>query len=108
MFSVSGVSSGRRDGGWPIGDPAATANSILDLEDVMEGLVGVVPRLLSARHVAEQTGLSLYRVYELARLGILPHKRLGRSVVFTADAVAGFLNGSDQNSSSGSTPTSTR
>lgn len=54
-----------------------------------------LPRLLSAQQVAAETGLSAYRVYELARLGKLPHRKLGRSVVFTREALADFLRGSD-------------
>ncbi|MBA3555496.1 MAG: helix-turn-helix domain-containing protein [Gemmatimonadales bacterium] len=54
-----------------------------------------LPRLLSARQVAAETGLSAYRIYELARLGKLPHRKLGRSVVFTREALADFLRGSD-------------
>jgi excisionase family DNA binding protein len=61
-----------------------------------EGAAGPgLPKLHSARQVAEATGLSLYRVYELCRLGVLPHRRLGRSIRFSADSVAAFLNGSD-------------
>lgn len=50
-----------------------------------------LPRLLTAHEVAEQLGLALPRVYQLARDGDLPHVRLGRSVRFLPDQVLEFL-----------------
>lgn len=44
-----------------------------------------IPRLLKAEEVADATGLSKARVYELVRLDMLPAVRLGRSVRFRAD-----------------------
>ena len=45
-----------------------------------------IPKLLSARDVAEATGLSIWAVYDLVREGHIPHRRLGRKVVFSAQA----------------------
>jgi excisionase family DNA binding protein len=39
-----------------------------------------LPRLMRAREVSEQTGLSLARIYELARRDEIPHVRVGRSI----------------------------
>jgi excisionase family DNA binding protein len=52
-----------------------------------------IPRLISAQDVAAATGLTVYRVYELAREGRLPHRRLGRQVWFVAEEVSAFLTG---------------
>jgi excisionase family DNA binding protein len=52
-----------------------------------------IPKLISARQVAEATGLPYHRVFELAREGKIPCVRLGRSVWFTAEAVAAVLAG---------------
>jgi len=41
--------------------------------------------------VAEQTGLSLPRIYELTRSGALPHVRLGRAVRYSPAAVSAFF-----------------
>ena len=49
-----------------------------------------LPRLLTAEEVAQQLGLSRWRVYELAKLG-MPHVRLGRAVRFSADALREWL-----------------
>ncbi|MEX2529836.1 MAG: helix-turn-helix domain-containing protein [Gemmatimonadota bacterium] len=43
-----------------------------------------LPRLLTAREVADQTGLPLQRVYEMARTGELPALRFGRAMRFNA------------------------
>jgi excisionase family DNA binding protein len=53
----------------------------------------LLPRLLKAEEVAEATGLSLPRVYELVRAGVLPAVRLGRSVRFHPDVLQNFLEG---------------
>lgn len=50
-----------------------------------------VPRLLTAREVAEALGLPKWRVYQLARDEGLPAVRLGRSLRFDADALAEWL-----------------
>lgn len=44
----------------------------------------LLPRLLTAREVADQTGLPLARVYELGRTGELPAIRFGRAMRFSA------------------------
>lgn len=50
-----------------------------------------LPRLLTARQLADQLGLSLPRVYELARECDLPVVRLGRAMRFDAEAVRLWL-----------------
>jgi excisionase family DNA binding protein len=55
----------------------------------------VIPKLLSAREVAKATGLSVWSLYDLARQHRIPHRRLGRKVVFTAESLTAFLQGSD-------------
>ena len=50
-----------------------------------------LPRLLTAREVADALGVSEARVYELARMGLLPATRLGRQVRFNARAVAEWI-----------------
>ena len=52
-------------------------------------------KLISARDVATQTGLSIWRVYELCREKKIPHRRLGRSVWFVAEVLGAFLAGGD-------------
>lgn len=51
----------------------------------------VLPRLLRADEVSAQTGESLPRVYELCRMGLIPHVRLGRSVRFSAEAIRAWI-----------------
>ena len=51
----------------------------------------VLPRLLTAREVAQATGLALARVYELTRRGEVPHVRFGRSVRYDADVMIEWL-----------------
>jgi excisionase family DNA binding protein len=48
-------------------------------------------RLLTANECADQLGLSVQRVYELARLGLLPSVRFGRSVRFAQAALDDFI-----------------
>lgn len=55
--------------------------------------VETLPRLATAKEVAAATGLSLPRVYELARLGYMPVIRLGRSMRFDLATVAAWLRG---------------
>ncbi len=51
-----------------------------------------LPRLLTAHDLAEQfDSLSRQRIYELARVGALPTIHVGRSVRFSAQAVADWL-----------------
>lgn len=52
-----------------------------------------LPRLLTAREVAQQTSLPLSRVYELTRTGDLPHTRFGRAVRYSAPALAVWIDG---------------
>lgn len=64
--------------------------ALLAADRILESLT-TLPRLLKAREVAEQTGLSTARVYELTRLGELPSVHLGRAVRYSAAAVAAWL-----------------
>ena len=52
---------------------------------------GSLPRLLTAHEVADQTGLPLSRIYELAREEILPSIRLGRAMRFDGATLRAFL-----------------
>jgi excisionase family DNA binding protein len=56
-----------------------------------------MPRLLTAKEVASELGLTPFRVYELARLGLLPSIRLGRSVRFPREALENWLAGPRRN-----------
>jgi len=51
----------------------------------------LLPRLLTAQLVAEYLDLPLWRVYELAREGQIPHIRIGRSLRFDPNAVSAWL-----------------
>ena len=51
-----------------------------------------LPRLLTVDDLAELLeSISTDRIYELAREGQIPHVRVGRSVRFSAEAVAAWL-----------------
>jgi excisionase family DNA binding protein len=50
-----------------------------------------LPRLLTAQTLAEHLDLPLWRVYELAREGQIPHLRIGRSLRFDPVAVSGWI-----------------
>lgn len=50
-----------------------------------------LPRLMTARELSRETGLSLARVYELARDGDMPSVRLGRAVRFDPGAVREWI-----------------
>jgi excisionase family DNA binding protein len=47
--------------------------------------------LMRADETASITGFSTFRVYELARLNLIPHKRLGRTVLFPRTAILAWL-----------------
>jgi excisionase family DNA binding protein len=49
------------------------------------------PRLVGAAELARQLNVSPSRMYDLARRGLLPCVRLGRSVRFDVEAVEDFL-----------------
>ncbi len=49
------------------------------------------PLLLSADQTGAVLGVSRGRVYELARLGILPHVRLGRQLRVSREALEMFI-----------------
>lgn len=50
-----------------------------------------LPRLMTAKEVATETGLPLARIYFLARTGEMPVIRLGRAMRFDAEAVSEWL-----------------
>lgn len=49
-------------------------------------------RLVTADEVAVQFGITRQRVYELARQGLIPTVRLGRSLRFSASAIGDWIN----------------
>jgi len=53
-----------------------------------------IPKLITAREVAQATGLTPWRIYELVREHRLPQVRVGRSVWFTQESIAAYLAGS--------------
>jgi excisionase family DNA binding protein len=68
----------------------------------MKNPTAVLPRLATAKEISDQTGLTLPRVYELARTGQMPVVKLGRAMRFDPEIVAEFFrnggtagNGSD-------------
>ena len=51
-----------------------------------------LPRLLTAHDLADQLdSLSLHRIYELCREGLIPHVKVGRSVRFAVPAIASWI-----------------
>ena len=48
-------------------------------------------RLLRAVEVAEELGVSVPRVYELARTGLIPSVRIGRQIRFHADQLRAWV-----------------
>jgi len=50
-----------------------------------------MPVILTAAEVAKALHISVARTYALARLGLLPSVKLGRSIRFLADAIIEFL-----------------
>jgi excisionase family DNA binding protein len=48
-------------------------------------------QLATVDTVVERLGVSRYRVYELAREGLLPHVRIGKSVRFDMDRVEEWI-----------------
>ena len=59
----------------------------------MQRPVECLPRLLTASELADQIGISKFRLYELCREGAIPHIRLGRSVRFDPHTVLAWLHG---------------
>ncbi len=47
--------------------------------------------LAAADYVAARLGVTKQRVYDLAREGIIPHVRLGRSIRFARDDIENFV-----------------
>ncbi|MFV8750338.1 helix-turn-helix domain-containing protein [Nannocystaceae bacterium ST9] len=49
------------------------------------------PAVLNAKQVAELLGVNRKTVYEAAQLGRIPHRRLGRLLLFERGAVLAWL-----------------
>lgn len=49
--------------------------------------------MLTAPQVAEILGVPLHRVYELARLGVLPHTRILRQIRFDPVRIRKWIDG---------------
>jgi excisionase family DNA binding protein len=81
--------------------PQVDPTSTLISKERNNGGGGDNPPVDQRQAVADATGLKLYRVYELAREGRLPHRRFGRSVRFTAEAVAAYLSGTEMGTPTG-------
>ena len=47
--------------------------------------------LIDARAVAERLNVSDKAIYAIARAGLIPHVRVGRSVRFDPDAIEAFI-----------------
>ena len=63
-------------------------------------------RLWRAGEISAMTGLSLPRVYQLAREGILPCVKVGRSIRFSQPAVEAWIEAGGAASGNGSGPDS--
>jgi excisionase family DNA binding protein len=50
-----------------------------------------LPRLSTANELAPEVNLPTWRLYELARNGLIPHVKVGRSVRFSRPAVAEWI-----------------
>jgi excisionase family DNA binding protein len=48
-------------------------------------------KLVSTTTVAKRLGIANARVYELARLGLIPHVRIGRTVRFDTERVEAWI-----------------
>ena len=58
----------------------------------MSALAEALPKLITAPELAEKfDSISRDRLYELAREGLIPHVKIGRSVRFSAQAIAAWL-----------------
>ena len=58
----------------------------------MSALAEALPKLLTAPELAENfDSISRDRLYELAREGLIPHVKIGRSVRFSARAISAWL-----------------
>jgi excisionase family DNA binding protein len=53
--------------------------------------VSVIPQLVDVDAVARALGRSRWSIYRLAREGVLPSVRLGRSIAFDPGAVKDFV-----------------
>jgi excisionase family DNA binding protein len=50
-------------------------------------------RLLSAKVLAPELGMSVWTLYALARENRIPHRRLGRSIRFSRSEIEAWLRG---------------
>ena len=48
-------------------------------------------KLMAAEQVADLLGVGVHRVYELSRLNILPHIRLGRQLRYSPKQIQNFI-----------------
>lgn len=64
-------------------------------------LMANVKLCLSAVEVSKQTGISLSLIRKLTRNNEIPHIKIGRRILYPADALAGWLN---KNTVGGTTP----
>ena len=53
--------------------------------------------IISAEKAAEILGVSSWTVYEYCRQGVLPHKRLGRRVLFSKERLEDWVKGGEEN-----------
>lgn len=52
---------------------------------------GVLPRLAPAREIAEELGVSEWRLYDAARRGLIPVVPIGRTIRFSRAAIAEWI-----------------
>ena len=50
-----------------------------------------LPELLTAGELNKETKILVPRIYQLCREGLIPHVRIGRSIRFSRQEVAGWL-----------------
>ena len=53
-------------------------------------------KLMAAEQVADLLGVGVHRVYELSRLNILPHIRLGRQLRYSPKQIQNFIENGGQ------------
>lgn len=53
------------------------------------------PDVLTVHQAAKLLGLGLHTVYEAAGRGEIPHRRIGRRILFSRDAILAWLKGNN-------------
>ena len=71
--------------------PTDTANAAAAAQRTLASTRAWPVKMLRASAVAEILDLPLNRVYALARDGVIPHARVGRSIRFNSTALAQWL-----------------